>query len=251
MFILFSFIVMRVSGVIALNSVLARSEFPSSIKGMFIFMLSAMIYVWTGGILYAEPETLLEYGFMLVKELAIGACIAMGMELTLAVVRFGGTVIDFMMGLNMAQMYDPSSNQQVTPNANFLGIFMSLIFFTTNGHLKYIEIIFNSIKLIPFGQVHINANIAVYMLELFNDCILFGLQLAFPILAIELLAEISLGILMRVISQLNIFSVNFQLKVIVGMVMILVLFTPMSEMLTRIVRDMFVHLDEIMMILAG
>ncbi len=251
MFILFSFIVMRVSGVIALNSVLSRLEFPSSVKGMFIFMLSAMIYTWTGGMLYAEPETLLEYGFMLVKELAIGACIAMGMELTLCIVRFGGTVIDFLMGLNMAQMYDPASNQQVTPNANLLGIFISLIFFTTNGHLKYIEIIFNSIKLIPFGQVHINANIAVYMFELFNDCIILGLQLAFPILAIELLSEISLGVLMRVIPQLNIFSVNFQLKIIVGMVMLLVLFSPMADMLTRILKEMFVHLDEITMLLAG
>ncbi len=251
MFILFSFIVMRVTGVIELNSVLSRAELPGSIKGMFIFMLSAMIYVWTNGMLYAEPETLLEYALMLIKELGIGACIAFGMELSLAVVRFGGTLIDFMMGLNMAQMYDPSSNQQVTPNANLLGIFVSLIFFTSNAHLRYIQIIFDSIKLIPFGQVQINAGIAAYMIKLFNSCIIMGLQLAFPILAIELLAEISLGILMRVIPQLNIFSVNFQLKIIVGMVMLLVLFSPLADMLTRLISELFEHLDEIMLILAG
>lgn len=251
MIILFSFIVMRVTGVVELNTVLSRSEIPGTVKGMFIFMISAMIFIWTGGNLMAEPETLLEYGFMLVKELAIGACIGFGMELTLAVIRFGGTVIDFMMGLNMAQMYDPSSNQQTTPNANRFAIFMCLIFFITNGHVRYLEIIFNSIKLIPFGMVQLNINIATYMFEMFNQCMIMGLEFAFPLIAIELLTQICLGILMRVIPQLNIFSVNFQLKIIAGMVMLLILYNPMSEFIINLLEDMYTHLDEITFILAG
>ncbi|OON86155.1 flagellar biosynthetic protein FliR [Oribacterium sp. C9] len=251
MIILFSFIVMRVTGVVELNTIISRSEFPRTIKGMFIFMISAMVFIWTDGMLMAEPETLLEYGFMLVKELAIGACIGFGVELTLAVIRLGGTVIDFMMGLNMAQMYDPSSKQQVTPNANRFALFMCMIFFVTNGHLRYFEIIFNSIKLIPFGTVQLNINIATYMLEMFNECMILGLEFCFPIIAIELLTQICLGILMRVIPQLNIFSVNFQLKLISGMVMLLVLYNPMSEMIINILEDMYPHLDEITFILAG
>ncbi|SFG24840.1 flagellar biosynthetic protein FliR [Oribacterium sp. WCC10] len=251
MLILFSFIVMRVTGVIELNSVLSRSEFPGTVKGMFVFMISLMIYVWTDGMLMAEPETLLEYAFMLIKELGVGACIGFGMELTLAVVRFGGTVIDFMMGLNMAQMYDPASNQQITPNANLFAIMMSFLFFTTNGHLRYLGIIYDSIRLIPFGQVHIDANLSLFMIDLFNGCIVLGLTFALPLIAIELLAEIALGVLMRVIPQLNIFSVNFQLKIIVGMVMLLVLYTPMSEMLINILEQMYSHLDDILLILAG
>lgn len=251
MIILFSFILMRVTGVIELNTVLSRAELPGTVKGMLIFMISALIFIWTGGHLMAEPETLLEYAFMLVKELMIGACIGFGMELTLAVIRFGGTVIDFMMGLNMAQMYDPSTNQQTTPNANMFAIFMCLVFFTTGAHLRYLEILFNSIKLIPFGMVKLDYNIAVYMLELFNGCMVLGLEFAFPLIAIELLTQICLGILMRIIPQLNIFSVNFQMKIISGMVMLLILFTPMSEMIIRILDNMFTHLDEITMILAG
>lgn len=251
MIVLFSFIVMRVTGVIELNFVISRKEVPGTIKGMIIFLLSLLIFTWTGGLLMAEPETLLEYGLMLVKELAIGASIGFGMELTLAVIRFGGTVIDFMMGLNMAQMYDPGSNQQVTPNANRFAIMMCLLFFTTNGHLRYLNILYDSVKAIPFGRVVLNENIAVYMLEFFNQCIIMGIEFAFPLIAIELLAQISLGILMRVIPQLNIFSVNFQLKIIAGMVMLLILFNPMSEMIIRVLEDMYAHLDKMIVILVG
>ena len=247
MIILFSYIVMRVTGVITFNNVIARNEFSPSIKGMFVFMLSAMMFIWNEGLLYTEPETLLEYGMLLVKELAIGACIGFGMDLTFAIVRFGGTVIDFV----MAQVFDPASNQQSTPTSNLLAIFMSMVFFTSGGHIRYIGILFNSVKYIPFGQVQLNFGIARYMFELFFDCMVLGLQIAFPILAIELLAEISLGILMRINPQLNIFSVNFQLKIIAGMVMLLVLFTPMSEMIIRIMEGMFTHLDEIVRVLAG
>ncbi|MBO5598772.1 MAG: flagellar biosynthetic protein FliR [Oribacterium sp.] len=251
MIILFSYIVMRVTGVITFNSVISRNEFSPSIKGMFVFMLSAMMFIWNEGLLYTEPETLLEYGVLLVKELAVGACIGFGMDITFAVVRFGGTVIDFVMGLNMAQVFDPGSNQQSTPTSNLLAMFMSMVFFTSGGHIRYIRILFNSVKFIPFGQVQLNFGIARYMFELFFDCMVLGLQIAFPILAIELLSEISLGILMRINPQLNIFSVNFQLKIIAGMVMLLVLFTPMSEMIIRILEGMFTHLDEIVRILAG
>lgn len=251
MIVLFSFIVMRVTGVIELNFVISRKEVPVTIKGMIIFLLSLLIFTWTGGLLMAEPETLLEYGLMLVKELAIGACIGFGMELSLAVIRFGGTVIDFMMGLNMAQMYDPGSQQQVTPHANTFALMMSLIFFTTNGHLRYLGILYDSIKMLPFGRVVINEKIVVYMLEFFNQCIIMGLEFAFPVIAIELLTQVCLGILMRVIPQLNIFSVNFQLKIIAGMAMLLILFNPMSEMVIRVLEEMYTNLDKIVLILAG
>jgi flagellar biosynthetic protein FliR len=103
---------------------------------------------------------------MLVKELAIGACIGFGIDLIFAVVRFGGMIIDFMMGLNMAQVFDPSSNQQSTPTSNLLALFMSMVFFTSGGHIRYFGILFNSVKCIPFGQVNLNFAIARYIVEL-------------------------------------------------------------------------------------
>ena len=55
------------------------------------------------------------------------------------------------------------------------------------------------------------------------------MQFAFPMIAIELVSELAMGILMRIIPQINVFTVNFQVKIIMGLLMMLLLFSPMAD----------------------
>lgn len=59
--------------------------------------------------LYREPATMLEYGVMLLLELFVGFTLGFAMELSVMVVRFASSAMDYVMGLNMAQIYDPST----------------------------------------------------------------------------------------------------------------------------------------------
>ena len=43
---------------------------------------------------------------------------------------------------------------------------------------------------------------------------------AFPLIAIEMMSEAAMGILMRVVPQINVFAVNFQVKIAVGLMML-------------------------------
>ena len=250
MFILFSLIFMRMTGAMTMNTIFGRAHVPPMIRGMFIFALTAMIYVWTGAKLTVpEPETLLEWGLMLVRELFVGYCLGFGIEVAVMVVRFATTIMDFSMGLNMAQMYDPTQNSQSTITTNLFYTGLMLLFFTTNTHLKFFEIVFGMSDVVPYGGVAITTKLASYMLKTFNDCIVMGLEFAFPIIGIELLTEVALGILMRVIPQINIFSVNFQLKIIVGLLMLLFLFNPMCDVLMRVLQKMIEILNNIVQLL--
>ena len=61
----------------------------------------------------------------------------------------------------------------------------------------------------------------------------------------ELVAETAVGILMRMIPQINVFVVNFQIKIIVGILMLLFLFSPMSDKLYVILNGMYQSLQQI------
>ena len=76
MLILFSLIVMRMSGAIALNPMFGRTNLPSSAKAGFVFLLSLLLYTTGGAGLYREPATMLEYGVMLLLELFV--CFTLG-----------------------------------------------------------------------------------------------------------------------------------------------------------------------------
>ena len=87
------------------------------------------------------------------------------------------------------------------------------------------------------------------MLSLFVASMKMGLELAFPIMGIELMTEVALGILMRVIPQINIFQVNFQLKIAVGLSMIYFLMIPISDKMKDIIGNAFEYLGKVMQLL--
>lgn len=244
MFILFALVFMRMTGAIVLNPILGRSNIPNRVKGAMILVLSFLLYDGTDGTLTHEPAFMLEFGFMLMKELMVGFAIGFSMELSFAVVRFAAAVLDYTMGLSMAQTYDPQYNTQMTITSGMYYTFLVLLFLAGDGHVHLMELIYSSARLVPFGEVMIRPELSTLMLEIFKTSITVGLQLAFPILAMELVTEAAVGILMRIIPQINVFAVNFQLKIIVGLMMMLYMFSPVSSKLYTIIDNLFLYIEE-------
>ena len=133
MFILFSLIIMRMSGAIALNPVFGRTNVPSRVKAAFILVISLMLYIGPGGILVHEPAVMAEYGVMLIKELLFGFTLGFGMELAFLAVRFASAIMDYSMGLTMAQVYDPQYNAQMTITTGMYYAFMVMLFWQQTG----------------------------------------------------------------------------------------------------------------------
>ena len=87
------------------------------------------------------------------------------------------------------------------------------------------------------------------MLEIFTQCIVMAVKFAFPIMAIEFITEIAVGILMKVIPQINVFVVNIQAKVLVGLLMLIFLFSPMSDYVGFIISQMLLGVENMIRIL--
>ena len=77
-----------------------------------------------------------------------------------------------------------------------------------------------------------------------------GLQYAMPLIAMELVVEVAVGIIMRMIPQINVFVINIQLKIAVGILMLVFLFSPMSDKLNTIIDNMFQSLWSLVMMMS-
>lgn len=143
------------------------------------------------------------------------------------------------MGLSMAQVYDPQYGTQSTVSSGIYYAFMVLIFFASNSHLRLLALFYQSVQLIPFGKVTFNPMLVHVITAGFCQGILTGMQFAFPMIAIELVSELAMGILMRIIPQINVFTVNFQVKIIMGLLMMLLLFSPMADYIDTIFTYMY------------
>ena len=69
--------------------------------------------------------------------------------------------------------------------------------------------------------------------------------------AAELLGELGMGILMKAIPQINAFVINMELKVIIGLILLFLFLTPLSEFLLGAEADMLSGLRRGLAVMAG
>ncbi len=234
---LFSLILMRMSGFVLLNPILGRKNIPAIIKAGIIFILTVAIFSYSDKQII-EMTNMVEYGFLLLKEFAAGYVLGYTVELFFFVISYAGFIMDFQMGLSMATVYDPQSNAQLPISGSIFQAYFVLLFFAVDGHLALMKILITSAEIVPYGGILITKGLAWHMIELFTQCIVMAVKFSFPILAAEFLVEIGAGILNKIVPQINIFVINIQLKVIVGLGLLVVLFSPLSEYLNGIITTM-------------
>ena len=138
-----------------------------------------------------------------------------------------------------------------TSTATLLNLLMLMLFFVANGHITLLRIMMTSGDIVPFGSATLGDAVANRAVELFIECTILSIKLCLPILAAELLSQVGMGILMKVIPQINVFAINIELKVIVGLAMLLLLLSPFSEFLLKVESDMLTEIENILSLTAG
>lgn len=249
-FTLFIYILMRMSGFVLFNPIFGRRTLPGYFKAAFILVLAVSVNAMYGGSVEV-PGTIIEFVLRLLLELGLGFVVAMVMHIFLYIPLQAGEVIDTQMGMSMAKTYDAGSQASTTSTATLLNLLMLMLFFVANGHITLLRIMMTSGDIVPFGSATLGDAVANRAVELFIECTILSIKLCLPILAAELLSQVGMGILMKVIPQINVFAINIELKVIVGLAMLLLLLSPFSEFLLKVESDMLTEIENILSLTAG
>ena len=243
-FTYFLLILARMSGCVFFNQIFGRGNLPSIYKISLSLMLAITVY----GILPPIDDiiitSVLEYGLIILKEVFIGYLIGYIISIFFSIVVIGGEIIDLQIGMSMSKIYDPSSNVSMGISGSLLNAFIILLFFSARGHLSLIQIFITSCKLINIGSFSIPQNLFYNMVEMFSQILILSIKLALPILAVEIITEAGVGILMKAIPQIQVFSVNIQLKLFVGLFLMMILVPSFSSFLENVLTIMFETIEK-------
>lgn len=249
---LFLYILMRMTGFVVFNPLWGgRSGVPGLVKAGMSLVLAVAVYSFTPNSAPAVPATALELSVRLLLELALGYVVALVVHFFFYVVVQAGQLIDAQMGMNMSETYDPSMGTNVSLTGNLLNIMMALLFFAAGGHITLLRILLGSGEIIPFGSVSLGTQASTYLLECFASCVVLAFKLSLPILAAELIGELGMGILMKVIPQINVFAINFELKIILGLALVLLMMPLMGEFILGMEKQMLVAIEDAVSVVAG
>ena len=227
---LFLYITARMSGFVLFNPLLGRKSLPGLFRAGLILSLSVFVFP------LAQQQTTLPDGVIalalrLLLELALGFVLGMVINFFFYIPQLAGLVIDTQMGMTMNEIYDAGAQANMSVTGQFLNVLMTLLFFAANGHHTLLRIMASSGQIVPFGAVSFGPELSSAMLSLFVECTVLAVKLCMPILAAELLGQIGMGILMKAIPQINVFSINIELKVLIGLALLFILIAPFSEFL--------------------
>lgn len=247
---LFLMITGRMTGMVLFNPLFGRRGIPGMVKGGFILLLSVCVFTVTP-VRLEMPATLLGLAFTFLMELFLGYVLGLVINFFFYIPVMAGSVIDMQMGLSMASTYDPSSGIQTTVTSNILNALMTLLFFVANGHHTLLRIFASSGLVVPFGAVALGDHFYAAMVQIFLDCTLLGVKLAMPILAAELMGQVGMGILMKAIPQINVFVINIDVKVIVGLAMLMLLMVPISDYLLKVETEMLLAIQRMLPLMSG
>ena len=180
-----------------------------------------------------------DFMFAALKELLIGFAVGFIFQMFMSVILTAGEMIDLQIGVGMSKVYDPQSNVSMPVSGSIFNLLFILIFFSSNGHLTFVRIMALSFEVVPAGTQLFNPDFSRYIVELFGSILVLAVKLAFPVIAIELITEAGLGVLMRAVPQINVFVAGLQLKILIGLVVIILMLPGAAGLFDNIINSMF------------
>ena len=217
------------------------------LPGLGELMISARLRLTTAVILAAvmlplhrdayhvDLHALGPVGVMFAEEMLIGALLGMTARLTMAALQVTGSVVAQQLGLGFVTAVDPTQGQQGLIIGNFLTILGIALLFATNMHYLVIAALDDSYTLVTPGEVPFTGDMAALVTRTFAGAFRIGIQLSAPFIVFALLFNLGLGLLSRLMPQMQVFFVGLPLSILGGfLILALVLAALMGTYLDNV-----------------
>ena len=189
---------------------------PAQVRLMMAVAVALVITPIMAPILPPQPDNGFELGVMIVGEALIGAFIGAIPRLIFSAVDVAGMMISFQSGFAAAFMFNPAVQSQSSIIGIFLAITAGLLIFATGLHQMLILSIVDSYSLFEPGVYPIMGDVANTVSTLLAHGFRLGFQLAAPFFLVMLGLFISMGLLARLMPQLQIFFLVLPLQIFLG-----------------------------------
>ena len=161
------------------------------------------------------------------QEILIGAVLGLTARLAISCLQVAGTVVAQQLGLGFVTAVDPTQNQQGLLVGNFLAVLGVTLIFATDMHHLVIVALNDSYSIFAPGEVPIMGDIAKHITGVIAASFKIGIQLSAPFLVFGLLFNLGLGVLSRLMPQMQVFFIGLPLSILLGLLLLLVVIGAM------------------------
>ena len=216
----FVMVLTRISAFFIVLPVFGWKSIPVRIKVAITVLLTIFFSMIIPVPVNAGQISSIEAILLLVNEATYGLALGLIVTCVFAAIKFSGRIIERQMGLAMAEILDPLTDERAQPLGSLLEMIFILLFLSTNGHHLFLMIISRSYESFPVGSMPTIPVLTKGVINAGSTMLLYGLKLAAPTLAAFIMLMVILAVLARMVPEMNILFISLPLRVGMGFLMV-------------------------------
>lgn len=242
----------RLTAFMASCPVFSMREIPTVVKAGLGFVTALALYPLAAQ--YGPTLPPLDNTLALILAVAREAGVGLGLGILTSFVftgiRVAGQFLGIQMGFAISEMVDPGSSRNAIISEMLW--MLGLVFFVSmNGHYILVSALARSFELVPLGVAVAQMKTALVVAECFAGMFLIAIKIAAPLMGVLLVTDLTLGLLVRMVPQINVFMLGFPFKILMG-ILTLALTVPMAGwVMGRVFDQMQTDLFILMRLLGG
>lgn len=159
----------------------------------------------------------------IILNLASGLILGLLTSILFSSFATAGAMVDMSSGLAVSAVFDPSMGAQTTIFQRFFDLTALVLFLVMGGHRLLLMGLMTSVEVIGLdGTFSLDEGLGDLAVDIMASYTLASLEIAVPILAALLLAELALGVASRLLPQANVFLLGLPLKILVVLAVVTV-----------------------------
>jgi flagellar biosynthetic protein FliR len=210
----------RVGGLIMLMPGFGESMIPPNVRLALALAVSVLLAPVLAAKLPAAPEQMSAAIGMVIDEIAVGLLLGGVARILMAALAVAGQVVGMETGLSFAQMNDPTQGQAGEILSVFLNLCGVTMVFATNLHHVFLAAMVGSYEAFAPAKFPMLGDSAALAVKGVGDAFRIGVQIAAPLMLAGLVFRIGLGVLSRLIPQIQVFFVAMPINVLGGFIIL-------------------------------
>src|SRR5437016_4808835 len=223
----FMLVFARIGAMVMLLPGLGEVNIPARIKLSIALLLTLIILPLHRQAYQVDMSSLAPLMVLMVHEIVIGIVLGATARVTLSALQVAGSVIAQQLGLGFVTAIDPTQGQQGALIGNFLTLLGLTLLFATDTHHLVIAALNDSYSLFDPGQLLPSGDIASLAANAFATAFKIGIQLSAPFLVFGLVFNVGLGLLARLMPQMQVYFVGVPLAILAGFLVLLAVIATM------------------------
>ncbi len=216
-FVIFMLVFIRTLSMFATAPLYGSQSIPAQLK---VWGAAFVAFALFPIIASHSPSVPLDLGSLILlalQEVIVGSVIGFTLGIIFHGVVYAGELFAFVMGFSISSIIDPQNGFDVPVVGQFEYIVAIFIFLILNGHLFLLQALSLSYTAVPISGLKITGSAVQLFVHMTGLVFVAAIKIGAPVIISLFLTDVLMGIMSRMVPQVNVFFVGMPVAIGVGL----------------------------------